>query len=309
VVARGRRRRPLAELVPAGLAVLLLALPLMVATGRPAVAATAPVTAEPLYPTDFPDPSLLRAGGRTYAYATNGPQGNVQLIRATSADLRAWERLPDALPKLPSWAAPDWTWAPSVLARSATAYVLYYTARHAGTGRQCIGRAIGTRPEGPFVDELPQPFVCQFDRGGSIDPEPVVDVDGTPWLVFKSEGIVGREPTRIFSQRLSADGRDVAGTPTELVHTDQAWEGPITEGPAMVRAAGAYWLLYAANHWATTDYAIGYARCTSMQGPCTKDPANPLLRSTGTIAGPGSPGTTTAADGSLLLTFHAWTAG
>jgi hypothetical protein len=276
----------------------------------PASAATPPASAtEPLYPTDFPDPSLLRAAGRVYAYATNGPQGNVQLIRATSADLRSWERLPDALPKLPTWAAPDRTWAPSVLARSATSYVLYFSARHAGTGRQCIGRAVATKPEGPFVDELPQPFVCQFDLGGSIDPEPVVDADGAPWLLFKSEGISGREPTRLFSQPLAADGRSTVGDAVELVHTDQAWEEPIVEGPAMVRAAGAYWLLYAGNHWSTGDYAIGYARCTSMRGPCTKDPTNPLVTSTATMAGPGSPGVTTAADGSLLLTFHAWTTG
>ena len=95
---------------------LLVALTAVAPQGASAQSAPAPLgtTVEPLYPVDFPDPSLLRVGSTTYAYATNGPGGNVQVIR--SSDLRTWQRLPDALPELPAWAAPDFTWAPSVLA-------------------------------------------------------------------------------------------------------------------------------------------------------------------------------------------------
>ena len=270
-----------------------------------APAAAAVPLPDPLFPADFPDPALLRVGTSTFAYATNGRFGNVQVIRST--DLQTWDRLPDALPELPSWAAPNFTWAPSVLARPG-GYVLYYTARHRSTGLQCIGRAVGSRPEGPFVDELPQPFVCQMDMRGSIDPQPFVDTDGTATLLFKSEGRVG-EPTRIWAQRLSADGRSFAGTVRQLLKTDQLWEEPIIEGPAMVQAAGSYWLLFAGNRWETAGYAIGYARCTTPLGPCVKDGQGPLLASSGTMSGPGSPDVVTAPDGSLLLTFHAWTKG
>ena len=282
---------------------------LLSTTGWLALAAS-PATAavalpDPLFPADFPDPAVVRVGATTYAYATNGRFGNVQVIR--SNDLATWERLPDALPELPSWAAPNFTWAPSVLARP-NGYVLFYTARHRTTGLQCIGRAVGTRPEGPFTDELAQPFLCQMDMRGSIDPQPFVDTDGTATLLYKSEGRVG-EPTRLWAQRLSADGRTFAGAPHQLARTDQPWEEPIVEGPAMVRAAGAYWLFFAANRWETAGYAIGYARCTTPVGPCVKDGQGPLLSSSGTMSGPGSPDVVTAPDGTLLLTFHAWAKG
>ena len=149
---------------------------------------TASALPDPLFAPDFPDPSVLTVGGTTYAYGTNGRFGNVQVIR--SSDLVTWERRPDALPELPAWAAPSFTWAPSVLPR-ANGYVLYYAARHRTTGMHCIGRAVGTAPDGPFVDDLPQPFVCQMDLRRSIDPQPFVDTDGQATLLFKSEGRVG----------------------------------------------------------------------------------------------------------------------
>ncbi len=290
---------------PAALAFVVLGLVLV------SLLAVAPPTAaadltDPRFPSDFPDPAVLRVGPLTYAYATNGRGNNVQVLSST--DLQSWQRLPDALPRLPVWAAANFTWAPGVIARGPGAYVLYYTARHRSSGLQCVGRAVGTRPEGPFRDESAQPFVCQFELKGTIDPQPFADADGTAYLLYKSEGRVG-EPTRIWTQRLSADGLSFAAPPVELAHTEFAWEEPLIEGPTMVRAEGAYWLFYAGNRWETGAYAIGFARCSTPVGPCVKDGSGPLLASQGTMAGPGSPDVTTAPDGSLLLTFHAWTAG
>jgi hypothetical protein len=110
---------------------------------------------------------------------------------------------------------------------------------------------------------------------------------------------------------LASDGRSVVGGPTELTRTSQPWEEPIVEGPAMVFGAGAYWLLFAGNHWETASYAIGVARCTTPLGPCVQDGSGPLLAATpgSTFTGPGSPDVVTSPDGELLLTFHAWTRG
>jgi len=167
---------------------------------------------------------------------------------------------------------------------------------------------VAPSPLGPFIDELPQPFVCQFDRGGTIDPFPFQDDNGAVSLLVKSEGKPG-EPTRIWSQPLTSDGASLDGAPVQLAVTDQPWEQPIIEGPAMVRADGWYWLLYAGNDWASPNYAVGDARCRTPQGPCVKDPRGPLLATSGTMAGPGSPGFVTGPDGRLLLTYHGWTAG
>ena len=272
----------------------------LVAAPSPAAPATASTV---LINADFPDPSLVRADGYWYAFATNGYRGNVQVARST--DFRTWTMRPDALPQLPSWAASGQTWAPSV-ARIGSTWTLFFSARHATTGYHCIGRATAASIDGPYTDRASQPFVCQMDRRGSIDPALFQGSDGALRLLYKSEGIAGREPTRIWSHRLTADGSATIGEPVQLLVTDQAWEEPIIEGPTMVELDGHHWLLYAGNHWETDDYAIGMARCDGPDGPCTKWGAGPLLDTGGDVVGPGSPDVVAGPDGTPMLTFHSW---
>ena len=108
---------------------------------------------------DFANPFVLADRDGYVAFATGAGDEHVQVAR--SRDLATWTRLPDALPSLPSWAARErgLTWAPAVLRRE-SAYVLYYTARDAASGFQCIGRATSARPEGPYLDDSEHAFVC-----------------------------------------------------------------------------------------------------------------------------------------------------
>jgi len=259
----------------------------------------------PVLAADFPDPFVLNDNGVYVALATNAYGHNVQLV--TSPDLRTWVLHRDALPALPAWAVPGRTWAPSML-RTTGGYVLYYTARHRTGGIHCIGRAFGTAPTGPFVDPNPIPLVCQSGyRGGSIDPSPYVDERGRPWLLWKSEGTPGIEPTRIWSRPLRADGLELAGRATELLRTDQAWEGPIIENPAMVRAGGKLLLFYSGGRWQTAGYAINWAHCHSPAGPCTKD-LGPWVASAGAVAGPGGQEFFRDPKGALWMAYHAWDA-
>ena len=62
----------------------------------------APTFTNPVLDANFPDPFILKDGGRYYAYATNGSKGNVPY--AVSRDLVSWETRGDALPRLPAWA-------------------------------------------------------------------------------------------------------------------------------------------------------------------------------------------------------------
>jgi hypothetical protein len=252
-----------------------------------------------VFPFDFADPFVLRVGSTFYAYSTNAGGGTIQIIR--SQDLRTWEWLGNALAALPAWAAPDTTWAPSVVARPG-GYVAYYTTRDAASGRQCISRAIASRPDGPFVDTSTGPLVCQLDLGGSIDPSPFVDVDGTLWLVWKSDGV-----DRIWSMPMRADGLAPAWWPTALLAPDQAWEHGVIEGPSMTFAAGRYWLFYSGGSWNGAGYAQSYATCAGPAGPCTKPQAGPLLASHGTIAGPGGGEVFTDTMGGAWLAYHAYT--
>ena len=186
----------------------------------------------PVYPFDFADPDILVAKGTYFAYGTNSTAGNIQIMKST--DLQHWTKAGDALPRLASWAAPGDTWAPAVISLKRT-YVLYYTAAVAGTTTQCISVATARRPEGPFEDFSTAPLECQPNLGGSIDPSPLLDAAGRPYLVWKSNGN-GAEPATIWAQALDPQGTALEGTgPTELLRPSQPWEGSVVEAPSMIR--------------------------------------------------------------------------
>jgi beta-xylosidase len=244
---------------------------------------------------------VLRAGDTYYAYATNGHGAQVQT--ATSKDLVHWRPGVDALPKVGTWGYPGSTWAPEVLHDGA--YVLYYTA---SSGTQCIGRAVSDTPLGPFVDHWSAPLVCQKGDGGSIDPDPFRDADGSLYLYWKNDGNSAGKPTHIWVQRLSADGTRVVGTPHDTGETnDRVWEASVVEGPTMWRHDGRYYLFYSGGDYAADDYAVGYATCTSPLGPCTDAPENPILKTRCRAHGPGHDALIEVGRQTWIV-YHAWRA-
>jgi beta-xylosidase len=293
---------------------LLSALALATLAVVPTRAAALPDPDEtPTAASDFPDPFVLRDGDTYYAFATGIDDGyNLQVAR--SRDLATWTMLGDALPVLPSWATKNFTWAPSVLRRDRR-YVLYYTARETSSGFQCISRGTSMRPEGPYHDDSPRPFICQTSADaafcGSIDPSPFVDAAGRVYLLWKSDenSPACRTQPRIWSQRLSDDGLALVGSPSPLLTTDREWEGPLIEGPSMVRDGDSLFLFYSANWFESADYAIGWARCESPVGPCKKMSLDaPLMKSAGAMLGPGGQEIFTDTLGRSWMAYHAWTA-
>ncbi len=254
------------------------------------------------FPYDFADPFVVRAESAYFGYSTNSGAGDIQVIRST--DLVSWELVGNALAGLPSWAAPNTTWAPAVLARDG-GYVVYYTTREAGSRLQCISRATASTPDGPFVDDSTAPLVCQRDLGGSIDPSPFVDADGRTYLLWKSEGAGGAAQT-IWSQELTADGLALTGPAWPLVAADRPFERGVVEGPTLVREAGAYHLVYAAADWNSRHYVTAFATCAGPGGPCTKPADGRVLTSGLRLAGPGGAEVFRDGDGGLWAAFHAF---
>jgi beta-xylosidase len=226
----------------------------------------------PVIETDFPDPAIVGDGlGTYYLFSTNvfvpGQTINVPVER--SSDMSTWTYIADALPTLGRWASPGLTWAPGV-ARFGATWTLYYTALDIGSGRQCIGVATSSSPTGPFVDGRAAPLVCQLTEGGSIDPSPYVDGAGNAWLSWKSDGNAVGRVTRLWSQRLSANGLTLTGSATPILTEDRPWENGIIEAPSMLTAGGILWLFYSAGPYDAASYATGIATCASPSGPCTK---------------------------------------
>ena len=253
----------------------------------------------------FADPAVLVANGKYYAYATRGPGMHIQVM--TSDDLVRWSPPINALPLPPVWADAlnPRTWAPSVVAAGGE-YVMWYTVRDLASKRQCISVATARHPIGPFVDRSEAPAICQFDRGGSIDPDVFVDEGGAAYLVWKSDDNAVGRATHLWAAPLSA-GATSAGSPVHLLTHAGAWQGPLIEGPAMVRADNRYYLFYGANNWASSAAGIGYATCASPLGPCEDvTPSGAWLASYGSALGPSGPQIFRDASGQLRMAYHAW---
>ncbi len=254
---------------------------------------------------NFPDPFVLKVAGEYHLYATNGTQGNVQY--ATSHNLVSWQLGKDALPVLPSWARKGLTWAPEVIAVLG-GFLLYYTVRDKATNVQCVSVAFSSAPQGPFVDRSTGPLVNQTSAGGSIDASPFRDTDGQLYLYWKNDGNAVGQYTNLYVQKLTEDGLNLLGEPTQLLFNTKLWEGSVVEAPTMHYEDKIYYLLYSAGDFASDSYAIGYATSSSATGPFVKDPENPLVFSERSVAGPGHQCIVADDSGAMWLVYHAWTA-
>jgi hypothetical protein len=259
----------------------------------------------PVYNVDFADPSISDFSGIYYAYSTQTGFANVPA--ATSTDGVNWTGIGGSIfPTLPLWATFGFTWAPSVSRTSSGTYVMFYTARQASSGLQCIGRATALSPTGPFLDLNLGPVVCQSSDGGSIDPDIFTDSDGQSYLTWKSDGDSNGDLSGIWSEPL--DGNlSLTGSPHLLLtNGGQSWQGSIIEGPDMVQLNGSYYLFYSGNDYQTTHYAIGYTTCTGPLGPCANVSYNPVLSTSEGMAGPGGETFFTSPSGQQLMGFAAW---
>ncbi|MGH9060783.1 MAG: glycoside hydrolase family 43 protein, partial [Acidimicrobiales bacterium] len=249
--------------------------------------------------------AAAHAGGWYVLFGTTDWQGNVPT--AVSVDLKHWTQAPDALPALPSWAAPtiSMTWAPAAL-RTQTGWVLYFSTQEAHSQLECIGRAESSSPAGPYTDRSSAPMLCQRGLGGSIDPSVVRDRHGTEYLVWKNDGNAQATPDAIWAQQLSPDGLAVQRQPHRLLGAGEAWAHGIVEAPAMFPAgAGGYWLSYAAGNWDSNRYGTGLAYCRAIIGPCAETSATPFLSTTPALISPGGLDTVTAHDARRWVVFTA----
>ncbi len=269
----------------------------------PAASANASVAAQGfVFHGDLPDPFVQPTAYGYFAYGSTSSQGGPLLPVLYSADLRDWQAIGPALTQAPPWTDGGQLWAPSVV-RAAGEWRLLFSARSLTTGSHCLGLARSTTPFGPFVDRG-TPWRCSPHGSDMIDPEAFVDADGSAWLLWKSASD-DLTPT-IWSQRFDPVGGEFDGVPNALVAADQPWEQPVIEAPSMVRWDNGYGLFYSGGTFIDERYAVGYARCSSPAGPCTKLTA-PVLRSHGNVIGPGGQAVFFDLEGRLRLAFHSWT--
>lgn len=291
--------------------------------GSPTVGAT-PTTAT--WDDDGPDPHIVRFGHEWYAYTTGTTWGNNIAVLVsdrpdggwhTTTIGQTWGSTALASSTIPGWQVPDSQWAPAVY-RFAGRYVMFYAAQARTTMEWCLSVAVADAPEGPFRDQTAAtgPIVCQDHLGGTIDPHPFVDADGTPWLHFKNnDGLPGRTygvdaVSSVWAVRLSVDGTRPVGGHHHVMAKDTTrypWQTTV-DNPQMVIRGGVHYLFHTGGDYVDNDtYATGYAVCAGPIGPCPE--SHQILTSYGNVAGPGGGTVARGADGRWWISYHAWTKG
>jgi arabinan endo-1,5-alpha-L-arabinosidase len=225
----------------------------------------------PVFDTDFPDPTVIHASdGWYYAYATqtilNGKMVNIQVAR--SRDMTTWEHLGDALPIKPMWANQTQKfWAPHV-SQAGETYYLYYSADANTLTGLCLAVATSKSARGPFADSG-KPLKCG-ESFVNIDPMAFDDpVTGKHLLYWGS----GFKPIKV--QELAPDRTSFmpGSQPVDLISVIKD-ERPanyqrLVEGAWVTARDGYYYLFYSGDNCCgdKAHYAVMVARSKSATGP------------------------------------------
>jgi len=266
-------------------------------------------------------------GVEYYAYSTGS---RFPVIRST--DLVSWSTVGTAFATTPAWSSGN-PWAPSVLADSQpcadrppgstsnACYYLYYVGlnNQLATPSNCIAVATADAPAGPFrdrgiltradgkVDPLRGPIGCGDSAGYSnIDPAPFVDVaTGKVYLYLST----GHDASGAWNRKasvipLAADRIRASGSRRALFGSTRSWEAGVIEGPWMHKRNSTYYLFYSGGDWTNATYGMGYATASTPTGTFFKASANPILKSTADVIGPGGGSVTTGPHGGDWMTYH-----
>jgi beta-xylosidase len=270
----------------------------------------------------FPDPMAALTGADYYAYGTGT---NFPILHST--DLVSWQDLGETAftdKTFPKWSTGN-PWAPSVLMEPVTSsrpcpnfdslptnapcFYFYYTGRSSFPGGpNCVGVATSERPDGGFIDYGVLSNGVTTNRGdvgcgdakgySNIDPAPFVSADGQAYLLYQTgRNAAGQIAATISAIRLAPDLVEATGSRVALITGTQRWElrgsDKIVEGPwlelhrsTQPPHASNYYLFYSGGDFAG-NYAMGYAVGPSPLGPFTKSTANPILKGTSAVVGPG----------------------
>ncbi|KAL4883571.1 glycosyl hydrolase [Aspergillus karnatakaensis] len=266
---------------------------------------------------NFPDPAVIQTEQGYYAFGTQSDGINVQVAR--SDDFNTWTLLEgtDALPgPFPSWVQGDnpLVWAPDVIQLDDGTYVLYFSGlAREDNAKHCVGTATSPSITGPYTPSE-SPFACHLDQGGAIDAVGYHDPSGKRYVIYKVDGnsLNGNgpyHPTPLLLQEVEADGITKVGSPIQILDRDDA-DGPLVEGPSLIKVDGTYYLTFSSNMYNTLAYDVSYATAEAITGPYTKAqaPDAPLLVSgDGSDVGPlAGPGHGDFLDGGRKFIFHAF---
>lgn len=273
------------------------------------------------------DPVMIRQDSTYYAFATG--RG---ISVWSSRDRLTWKAEKPVFSTPPEWAVkavPGYrghTWAPDISFHNGL-YYLYYSVSAFGKNTSCIGVATNRtlNPADPAFGWQDHGMVVQSvpgrDNWNAIDPNLIVDQDGTPWLAFGSfwDGI------KLVRLR---DDRKAVAEPQQWVTLasrkrsnsagdTQAGDGAI-EAPFIFRKNNYYYLFVSVDYCCKgpqSTYKMMVGRADKVTGPYVDKTGRKLVLGGGSLLLEGDPNwygvghnAVYTFDGTDFLVYHGYDA-
>jgi arabinan endo-1,5-alpha-L-arabinosidase len=293
-----------------------------------ASAAADPLASYPLTGQTDPalDPSIIRQGDKYYAFTTDvaGYPSSGHLHIHCSQDKVNWTDCGYVFQQIPAWVMQKepgivGLWAPDISYFNGE-YHLYYNGSLLGSQQTVIGLATNVTldPTDPAYNWVDRGLVLESRSGddfNALDPNILVDTDGSVWLTYGSywSGIKQRQ---IDPQT----GMLLASNPTRYdLATRPGVPDDAIEGASLVHHGSYYYLFVSVDHCctsstATDNYKQAVGRSSNPHGPFVDEDGTPMMSGGGTVVLQGNgtwnaPGGGTAyldaSNGDSLLIFHA----
>jgi arabinan endo-1,5-alpha-L-arabinosidase len=273
------------------------------------------------------DPSIIRQGSIWYAFTTDVfglPPGNYLPIRC-SQDKISWTACGSIFPAaIPAWVVAkipgiSGLWAPDI-SRFNGLYHVYYAGSRLGSQQSVIGLVTNVTldPADPNYKWVDQGEVIESNPGddfNAIDPNILIDTDGTVWMTYGSywTGIKQRQIDPATGMLLAAKT-----TRYNLATRPGVPNNPI-EGASLVHQGSYYYLFVSIDYCcnadiATDNYKEAVGRAASAHGPFYDENGTPMMNGGGTVLLQSNgtwnaPGGGTAyldpASGDSVIVFHA----
>ena len=225
------------------------------------------------------DPVLIQQGGTYYLFSTGAG-----IAVWSSKDLSQGHREKPVFDKAPPWAAEvakgfkNHIWAPDIAFRNGQ-YYLYYSISAFGKNTSAIGVATNRtlHPEDPDFKWVDQGIVVQSvpnrDLWNAIDPNLIVDEEGTPWLSFGSFW-GGLKLVKLDTTLLAVAKPEVWHTLAKkernsLINDDNAGQAAV-EAPFIITKNGYYYLFASYDYCcrgASSTYKVRVGRSKKVSGP------------------------------------------
>jgi arabinan endo-1,5-alpha-L-arabinosidase len=232
------------------------------------------------------DPAIIRHADTYYLFST-GPG----ILVRQSPDLREWRssRGGPVFERIPDWALEyvpraDSIWAPDISFYN-DKYHLYYSVSTFGSNHSCIGLATNVTldPADDHFEWVDQGMVVATTSRrdhNAIDPNLIVDAEGTAWLAY------GSHWSGVKMLRLDdTTGKPASEDEPVIALASRRLHPRAVEAPFIIRKGDFYYLFVsfdACCRGVNSTYRVMVGRSESITGPYVDRDAVPMLEDGGT---------------------------